>query len=228
MSDSTDQRQLVVWSDAGYGGVGTKAQTGVLVSWAGAVVLARSSRQTNSAMSTCEAEVAAAAMSFVCVQGIAYLLEEWGVQLNAPILLVDNKSALTICELGGSWRTRYFAVRAARIAEETLQGRVQLRYCPTAAMAADGLTKLASALVLDMLRSTMSAQPPEIAPATATLANSDNWWAYFIRAHSAVAKALPAKPAGTALRLPGRGRIEKIPEHPENPEDSDAYFSAQD
>ena len=101
-------------------------------------MLARSSRQTNSAMSTCEAEVAAAAMSFVCVEGLVGLLEEWGIPLLPPILLIDNKSALTICELGGSWRTRYFEVRAAKIAEEHQRGRVQLRYCQTDVMAADG------------------------------------------------------------------------------------------
>ena len=167
-------------------------------------------------------------MSFVCVQGLAYLLEEWGLQLNAPILLIDNRSALTICELGGSWRTRYFAVRAARIAEETLHGRVQLRFCATAAMAADGLTKLASALVLDMLHSTMSARPPEIAPATATVANSDSWWAYFIRAHSAVVKAAPAAAAGTDLRFPVGSQIDCIPEDPEGTSDCDGFLSAED
>ena len=30
--------ELFVWSDAGYGGLGTKSQTGVVVAWAGAVV----------------------------------------------------------------------------------------------------------------------------------------------------------------------------------------------
>ena len=39
-----------------------------------------------------EAEVAAAAMSFVCCEGLACLLNEWGIGLDPPTLLVDNKS----------------------------------------------------------------------------------------------------------------------------------------
>ena len=196
MTESTDPQQLVVWSDAGYGGVGTKAQTGVLISWANAVVLTRSSRQTNSAMSTCEAEVSAAAMAFVCAEGLRYLLNEWGVQLHPPILLVDNKSALTICELGGSWRTRYFAVRAARVAEEASQGRIQPSYCATNAMAADGLTKLASAEVMGMLRAAMDGCPPAIAPTSSSILAADastSWWAAMIRAHRATVRALTAR-----------------------------------
>ena len=106
-------------------------------------------------MSTCEAEVAAAATAFVCCQGLVSLLTEWGVDLRPPILLVDNKSAMVITEAGGTWRTRYFAVRAARISEEITRGSLQLRYCRTDLMAADGLTKMASAVVMGMLRAVL-------------------------------------------------------------------------
>ena len=154
-----DPQQLVVYSDAGFGGVGTRAQTGVLVLWAGSPVLARSSRQPVSALSTCESEVCAAATAWVCAEGLVGLLEEWHLVLNPPILLVDNKSALTLLRLGGSWRTRYFAVRGARIMEELSAGRLQLRYCPTKAMGADGLTKLATGEVMEGLRNIMHGSP---------------------------------------------------------------------
>ena len=29
---------MVVWTDAGYGGIGTKSQTGIVIAWAGAIV----------------------------------------------------------------------------------------------------------------------------------------------------------------------------------------------
>ena len=151
VSECTDPRQLVVWTDAGYGGVGTRSQTGIIIAWAGAVVLSRSSKQSNAALSTCESEVAAAAQGFVCVEGLKCLLLEWGVDLAPPILLIDNKSALVVCDVGGTWRTRYFAVRAARLADEHRLGNVVLRYCRTDLMAADGLTKLASSHVMRKL-----------------------------------------------------------------------------
>ena len=80
-------QQLVVYSDAGFGGVGTRAQTGVLVLWAGSPVLARSSRQSVSALSTCESEVCAASTAWICTEGLVCLLEEWHIDLRPPILL---------------------------------------------------------------------------------------------------------------------------------------------
>ena len=190
--------ELIVWSDAGYGGLGTKAQTGVLISWCGAVVMARSSRQTNSALSTCESEVAAAAQAFVCVEGLSCLLREWGVSLDPPVLLVDNKSALTICELGGSWRTRYFAVRAARLAEEYTLGHLSLRYCPTSDMVADGLTKLASASVMEMLRQAMAGTFPPIPEASQSFKLQDpTWWASSLRLHNLQRAAKPVTTRST-------------------------------
>ena len=162
-----DPLQLVAYSDAGFGGVGTRAQTGVLVLWAGSPVLVRSSRQSVSALSTCEAEVNAAATAWICTEGIICLLEEWHINLKPPILLVDNKSALTLMRLGGSWRTRYFAIRAVRIMEEISRHRLQLRFCPTGVMAADGLTKLATAQVMDDFRKVLSGKPFEVPSASA-------------------------------------------------------------
>ena len=91
---------LQCWCDAGYGGEGTRAQSGILVAWGGAVVLWRSSRQATSSMSTCEAEVAAAALGFQIVEGLQSMLQEWGVVLEAPRLYQDNQSAITVIETG--------------------------------------------------------------------------------------------------------------------------------
>ena len=90
------------------------------------------------------------------------LLEEWHIELRPPILLVDNKSALTLMRLGGSWRTRYFAIRAVRIIEELSALRLQLRYCPTKLMAADGLTKLATGQVMQDFREVLHGKPFEV------------------------------------------------------------------
>ena len=78
------EAELACWSDAGYGGEGTRAQSGVLIAWGGGVTVWRSSRQHTSALSTCEAEVAAAAVSFQAVDGLRCLLAEWRIILSSP------------------------------------------------------------------------------------------------------------------------------------------------
>ena len=173
--------RLTVWTDAGYGGVGTKAQTGVLISWDDAVVLARSSKQATPALSTCEAEVAAAATGYVCVAGLQCLLEEWGIVLQPPLLLIDNKSAITVCGMGGTWRTRYFAVRAARIAYEHSLNNVELRYCKTDQMAADALTKAASSTVMDKMREVLDGIMPSLMDMPKVELTDPSWWGASLR-----------------------------------------------
>jgi hypothetical protein len=172
-----DEMEMICWSDAGYGGMGTKAQTGVLIVWAGGVVLWRSSRQPCASLSTCEAEVSAAALAFQIVEGLRSLLEEWGVRVRAPLLLVDNKSAISVVEQGGTWRTRYFAVRAARLGEESRSGNIDLRHCPTLDMGADNLTKMSSALLLDNMRDCLDGKLPPIPGEDRRIEGDDkNWW----------------------------------------------------
>ena len=172
---------MLVYNDTRFGGIGTKSQTGCLIAWAGSTTLWRSGRQTSPALSTCEAEVAAAVLSWQIAEGIRSLLEEWGVKLHQPIVLVDNQSALKVAEFGGSWRTRYFATRAHRLGQEHAQGHISLRYCQTAAMMADGLTKLASAEVMTKLRNCMNGElPPTPGEETAMEGTDKCWWALMV------------------------------------------------
>ena len=176
---SVDAVGLVSWSDASFAGMSTKSQTGVVIAWEGSIVLWRSSRQSSSALSTCEAEVAAAATSWQLVEGLRTLLHEWQVDVGIPILLVDNKSALRVSELGGTWRTRYFAIRAARLQEESAANKVSLRYCQTDIMMADGLTKLAGASVLQKLRDCCDGWLPPIPDESQSFKNTTDratWW----------------------------------------------------
>ncbi len=77
-------------------------------------------------------------------------------------LYVDNKAALAIAQNGPNWRTRYFAVRGHRLQEEQEQGMLSLMHCPTAAMLADAMTKLATAPVLACLHKAVGGELPEI------------------------------------------------------------------
>ena len=200
--------ELIAWSDAGFAGASTKSQSGSALAWAGAIIQWRSSKQHNSALSTCEAEVAAAAATWQVTEGLLCLLQEWQAKVVTPVLLVDNKSAIVVCDSGGSWRTRYFAVRAARISEEVRGERLSLRYCRTDAMVADTLTKLVSALLLEKFRAAMDGKFPEIPGKESDVHVVDKtWWSALVldyRLPRAARKGPPAEnPVVVASVSPG-------------------------
>ena len=152
--------ELIAWSDAGFAGISSKSQTGILVMWGGCTILWRSSRQTVSALCTAEAELVAAALCFQVVQGLKILLQEWGLIFDCSVIKVDNTAAIVIAENGGSWRTRYFSVRGNRICEEIQQGTIKLEHEPTGRMLADGLTKLGTNDMLSNIRNAMLGKLP--------------------------------------------------------------------
>ena len=126
-----DESSLVARSDAGFAGASTRAQTGCFLSWAGAPLVWRSSRQTVSSFNAAEAELNAAALTWQITAGIRELLEELQIKLNSTKLCLDNAAALAIVDKGATWRSRYFSVRAHRIQEEQQKGDVQLAHEPT-------------------------------------------------------------------------------------------------
>ena len=76
-----DLSDLTAWSDAGFAGISSKSQTGILLMWGGSIILWRSSRQAVSALCTAEAELVAAALCWQVLQGFKILLEEWGFHI---------------------------------------------------------------------------------------------------------------------------------------------------
>ena len=203
-----DAAGLISWSDASFAGVSTKSQTGVVIAWDGAIVLWRSSRQASSALSTCEAEVAAAATSWQLVEGLRALLDEWRVDVGVPVLLVDNKSALRVSELGGTWRTRYFAIRAARLQEESAADRVSLRYCQTDVMMGDALTKNAGASVLQKLRDCCDGFLPKIPGIDQSFSKTTDratWWGKGLEANFVKASLVRVFKAVVATCTTGPG-----------------------
>ena len=100
LPNAGDESSLIAWSDVGYAGLNTKAQSGLFLSWAGAPLLWRSSRQTVSSLSTAEAELGAGALTWQITEGMRSLLEEWGITLEPIKLLMDNDAAVAITEQG--------------------------------------------------------------------------------------------------------------------------------
>ena len=94
------------------------------------------------------------------------------------LLLFDSKSALTVAEPCGSWCTRYFAVRAARLGEEHRRATVTLRHCKADSMAAGALAKMCSSTLLDQMRSASAGDLPATPDSGETLSTGDDsWWA---------------------------------------------------
>ena len=152
---SGDLTDLTAWSDAGFAGISTKSQTGMLLMWGGAILLWRSSRQSVPALSTAEAELIAASMTWQVIQGVRILLEEWGCRFEYVRIKADNTAAITIATDGSNWRTRYFSVRGARLNHEILCGSLKLEHEPTLKMLADSLTKLGTGQMLLNTRNAM-------------------------------------------------------------------------
>ena len=163
-----DEKDLKVYTDAGFAGASTKSQNGLVVLWGGSIVTWRSSRASLSALSTAEAELCSAALGWQVTEGIRYMLASLGVVVPSTTVLIDNSAALTAAQLGATWRTRYYAVRAQRLLEEGRRGTATLLYCPTLEMVADALTKLASKEVLAVFRDVMNSILPKTARANRT------------------------------------------------------------
>ena len=155
LPSSGDLGDLTAWSDAGFAGISTKSQTGMLLMWGGAILLWRSSRQTVPALSTAEAELIAASMTWQVLAGVRAFLEELGIVFQHVCIKVDNTAAITIATDGSNWRTRYFSVRGSRINHEILCGTLKLEHEPTLKMLADALTKLGTKNMLENIRNAM-------------------------------------------------------------------------
>ncbi len=162
MSADGEEAELTVYSDAGFAGADTKSQNGLVVFWAGSIITWRSSRAALSALSTAEAELCCAALSWQVAEGLRYFLSTLRVFPRNLILMVDNRAAITAATLGATWRTRYYAVRARRLLEEYQRGKVVVKHCPTQEMLADGLTKLATREVMTTLLNAMENLLPKV------------------------------------------------------------------
>ena len=158
---------MAVFTDAGYAGVETRSQTGIIVIFAGTIITWRSSLQSVSTLSTCEAEVAAAALGWTILEGLRQLFADWSIDVGRIKVWIDNKAALTIALCGSSWRTRYFGVRGNRLNQEHYRGGCELLHCPTKDMVADCLTKLATAPVIEHLHAIMEGAIPTVTPKNA-------------------------------------------------------------
>ena len=115
-------------------------------------------------LSIAEAEVNAGTLGWQIVEGLRYLLADFGLDVPKIKVMIGNKAPLTIAMCGAAWRTRYFAVRCYELHQEYEAGRAELVHCPTKAMLADVFTKLAPAPVIQVLHEAMNGKSPHCKP----------------------------------------------------------------
>ena len=155
----SELEEIIFYSDAGFANHGVRSQTGCLGLWGGSLILWRSARQPTTATSTSEAELTAASLTVQVGNGLRALIEELGIATRLRVK-IDNTSALSITELGGSWRSRHYSVRATAIRELVELNELKLEYVSTKLQLADCLTKAAQAPVLKFFREELLGERP--------------------------------------------------------------------
>jgi hypothetical protein len=148
--------ELTGYSDSDMAGDvdGRRSTTGVVFFLGSCAISWQSQKQKVVALSTCEAEYIAAATA--CCQGIwlARLLKELtGEELRAPVLLVDNKSAIALAKNPVLHdRSKHIDTKFHFIRDCIEEGRIKVEYVETARQLGDLLTKPLGRLRLQELR----------------------------------------------------------------------------
>ncbi len=122
-----------------------KSHTGAIIQLGGALIWAKSVKQSIVTKSSTEAELVALSDMASMLLWASFLLSELGyAQKDAPPLAYqDNTSTIAITHKGSSSseRTRHIDTRYMWIKELLDNGRMAMEYCPTAHMTADIMTK---------------------------------------------------------------------------------------
>ena len=140
----SDVNNLCVYCDAAFGiDVGYKSRTGVVIIYAGAAILCKSSKQSIVTKSSAEAELVALCDGVAMVMACRNFLSGLGVELGPSTVYEDNKAVLEMIKVDGpySLRTRHLSIRLFFSKQFVDNGDIVVRYCATENMIADMLTK---------------------------------------------------------------------------------------
>ena len=151
----------ILISDAGVAGTDTQSQSGLIIVWAGTVIVWPSFKQSVLALNTTEAELCAATFGWQIVDGVKRDICNFGIEIPKARRYIDNKAALTIAICGASWMTRCFATRAHSLHEEHARGAAELVHCPANKIIVDCLTKLANRPVIEITQQATYGELPD-------------------------------------------------------------------
>jgi hypothetical protein len=147
-SNDSSGLQLVAFSDADWAGDSADARStsGILLKLGGAAVSWSSSKQSNVALSSTEAEYIAASETGREIVAMRIQLAELGEAQEAPTpLRIDNESAIRMAlEEGNHGRRKHINVKHHYLRELVAEQLVVLEWVPTSEQQADMLTKATS------------------------------------------------------------------------------------
>ena len=109
----------------------------------GGTVSWRSKKQTSVALSTAEAEYVALASTVQEALWLRHLLTDLNIEPQGPMVIhEDNQSAIAMTKSPQFHRrSKHISIKYHFIRDVVMDGRVEVKYCPTQEMVADMLTK---------------------------------------------------------------------------------------
>lgn len=144
-----------VYCDASYAeSFDCKSITGVVTRLNGTAINWCSKHQSLVADSSSGAELIATAEAIRRIRWEKQILESLGVEFKDPIKVYEDNQAILHTlksQPSVSSRTKHYNVRYFVAREAMQNGEIELIYCPTEDMIADGLTKAPSSIMLDRL-----------------------------------------------------------------------------
>ena len=120
-----------------------KSTTGAVVMVGGAIVWAKSGKQSIVTKSSFEAELVALSDMASMVLWVNMFMRDLGFDCGVPIIYQDNMSTMKVAEKGltNKPNTKHIDIRLLWITEVIKNGAVVLKYKKTDEMIADGMTK---------------------------------------------------------------------------------------
>lgn len=139
-----NQVSLATFVDAAYAvHADGRSRTGILITMAGATILAKSSKQKMATKSSTEAEVLALSDGTSELLWVLEFLEAQGHNVKPGVIKQDNRSVITLMSKPKlqSNRTKHFKAREAFVRDYVKEGEIVLEDTRSNEMAADALTK---------------------------------------------------------------------------------------
>lgn len=154
-SSECDNNQLIGYADADWAGDTSdrKSNTGFVFKYRGAPIMWSSRKQSLVTLSTTEAEYIALSEAVKEGLWIKRILIDFGQNIVDPVLMFeDNQSCIKLIQdEKSSQRTKHIDTKFHFVRELFKAGDIDVKYCPTAEMPADLLTKPLEAVKLRQL-----------------------------------------------------------------------------